>query len=156
MSDSLLRFLSQHIFEHLANTFHPSDELLQRYLELVQQDSVVTYIQHAIDYEYSKQQLKSLAKVIFGFPIGGQLVLATQLWNYSVSLKSKQIHIPSPAYTISTMSVWSAWMLGKISPVEIYKYLNLAVDCGDIGETGRGCLNSQFSRNLFTILFREE
>lgn len=139
---ALVRFLSQHVYEQLKENLLQSDDLLQSYLELIQEEPILTLIQHAIDYEYSKQQLKSIARQIFHFPIGWQHIFATQLLNYSASLKSPQRQLPSSVndttvYQNVSSSLWSAWKSGRISPVEIYRYLNLAVEFGDISETGR-------------------
>ena len=139
---ALLTFLAQYVYKQLSDTaLLQSNNLLQTYLDLIQQEPIINCIQHAIDNDFSKQQLKSLAKQIFCFPIRWQQIFATQLQNYSTSLRSPPIIQPSSKHpkcnaSNADLSIWRAWKSGRISPIELYECLNLAIDQGNIDETG--------------------
>ena len=140
----LYEFLSQHLYGRLIDKFYQFKEHLLNYQRLIQKERILSYLQYAIDNDFSKQQLKQFAKSIFSFPIGAQHVFASEILSYGRSLRSTECFHRGIQQDCSVMSLWSAWKSGSITPMEIYQSIQEAVEGGYMDSQGTSYLIIKF------------
>lgn len=72
----LARFLEGDLLATLTAECFGKLHFLSTYKSLIRDDGVLNLLQHAVDYDFSLQQLKAIARETFYFPIGLRIIFA--------------------------------------------------------------------------------
>ena len=120
MASNLQSFLLNEMVQMLSSQ-NPSSSKLEEYTLTCQRADVIASLQHAVDFDYSRQQLKAIAKEKLNLPLGLRIAFSEMLQNYSGVLKLRRRHI---AATSAAPSPLLTWNLQEIDPAYQHSILN--------------------------------
>jgi hypothetical protein len=132
MSSRLPEFLAEDMRKILYKQCDFNDDAMATYMTEMRDRDTIAVVQHAVDYHYSRQQLKAIALSIFALPLGLRVLFAVTIQNYSPSLKS---HTRLQA-TPGGGSVYSAWRAGLLLPADVFSCIDKCAARGALTQQG--------------------
>lgn len=130
----LQRFLLNEMHALLLRQSGQRHEVLTTYLHECSHEDSLQMIQTAVDFDFSRQQLKALAYNILSLPLGLRVTFASSLQSRFPSLKS--FRRVTPIRCREGVSVHEAWRAGKVDPVQILQLIHDASISGDFTSSG--------------------
>ena len=123
MASNLQSFLLNEMVQILSLQ-NPSSSKLEEYTLACQRADVIASLQHAIDFDYSRQQLKAIAKEKLNLPLGLRIAFSEMLQNYSGVLKLRRRHIATSSALSGSPPLLLTWNLQDTDPAYQHSILN--------------------------------
>ena len=123
MASNLQSFLLNEMVQMLSSQ-NPSSSKLEEYTLTCQRADVIASLQHAVDFDYSRQQLKAIAKEKLNLPLGLRIAFSEMLQNYSGVLKLRRRHIATSSALSGSPSPLLTWNLQDTDPAYQHSILN--------------------------------